>query len=129
MPMSTHPWLMSVLFLMSLCLRAQLPDSLVASGYVLPTGASVAPGQIVRLFVQEVGAGFDRSRFRYLGTHPYHADGNLDPFEARQSRGSNLRRGSILELCRHDLRRRPDWPKRPASSMRILRRNHSSNSV
>ncbi len=37
-------------------LHAQPLDSLVASGYSLPTGAAVAPGQVLRLFVQEVGA-------------------------------------------------------------------------
>jgi uncharacterized protein (TIGR03437 family) len=36
-------------------LPAQPPDSLVASGYLLPTGATVAPGQVLRLFVQGVG--------------------------------------------------------------------------
>ena len=42
--------------LASVCLLAQPPDSLVASGYLLPTGATVAPGQVLRLYVQEVGA-------------------------------------------------------------------------
>lgn len=42
--------------LASFSLRAQPPDSLIASGYQLPTAATIAPGQVLRLFVQEVGA-------------------------------------------------------------------------
>lgn len=44
-------------------LEAQLPDSVIPSGYGLPTGAAVAPGQILRLFVQGVGASLTQPVF------------------------------------------------------------------
>jgi uncharacterized protein (TIGR03437 family) len=47
--------IVSLVTIAGVSLLAQPPDSLVASGYLLPTGATVAPGQVLRLFVQGVG--------------------------------------------------------------------------
>jgi uncharacterized protein (TIGR03437 family) len=42
--------------LASVSLRSQVLDSVIASGYLVPIGAAVAPGQVLSLYVQEVGA-------------------------------------------------------------------------